>query len=69
VLKGGFPVSYLFDAPGISRERQLAFIEDTLHPAALVIDIAVYFAATLLLVAGVSRCWFTHRRAPNDADA
>ena len=69
VLKGGFPVSYLFDAPGISRERQLAFIEDTLEPAALVIDIAVYFAAMLLLVAGISRRWFAYKRASNDADA
>jgi hypothetical protein len=30
-LKGGFPVAYLFDAPGVSRERQLAFGEDKLH--------------------------------------
>ena len=55
VLKGGFPFAYLFDAPGVSRERQLAFVEDTLHPVALAFDIAVYFTVILTLAAVVAR--------------
>lgn len=53
-LKGGFPVAYLFDTPGVSRERQLAFGEDKVHIDALVTDIATYFVI-LMLVAGLSR--------------
>lgn len=49
-LKGGFPVAYLFDAPGVSRERQLAFGEDNLHVGALILDIAVYFAISMLVI-------------------
>lgn len=49
-LKGGFPVSYLFDAPGVSRERQLAFGEDKLRVGALAANIAVYFAILMLVV-------------------
>lgn len=48
VLKGGFPIAYLFDAPGISVERQLAFIEDRLSAGALALDIAIYFALAWL---------------------
>ena len=48
VLKGGFPVAYLFDAPGISVEDQLALWEDHVHKGALGIDIGIYFAAILL---------------------
>jgi hypothetical protein len=47
-LKGGFPAAFLFDAPGVSVERQLAFVEDKLSAGALVLDIAVYFTIVLL---------------------
>lgn len=57
VLKGGFPVAYLFDAPGISVERQLAFVEDELSIEALVLDIAIYFAIVLPAILVVWRCW------------
>jgi hypothetical protein len=57
VLKGGFPFPYLFDAPGVSRERQLAFGEDKLSVGALVANIAIYFA--ILVLAGAA--W--HRRS------
>jgi hypothetical protein len=60
VLKGGFPVAYLFDAPGISVERQLSFGEDKLFVGALVLDIAIYFALILFAVVAVSR-----RRSPS----
>jgi len=47
-LKGGFPMPYLFDAPGVSVERKLSFGEDQLSVGALVVDIAVYFVAIML---------------------
>ena len=58
VLKGGFPVAYLFDAPGISVERQLSFGEDTLSAGALILDIAFYLAFVLL-----SALLISHRRS------
>lgn len=54
-LKGGFPLAYLFDAPGVSRERQLAFGEDKLHVGALVANIAMYFAILMLIAGAVWR--------------
>lgn len=54
-LKGGFPVAYLFDVPGISRERQLAIGEDNLHGGALVADVAVYFAIVMFGLSAVAR--------------
>jgi len=53
-LKGGFPLAYLFDAPGISVERKLAF-EDRLDGGALVFDIAVYFLICLAAPAVLRR--------------
>jgi hypothetical protein len=48
VLKGGFPVAYLFDAPGVSVEDQLAFIEDDFQLVAFTLDVALYFAVVTL---------------------
>jgi hypothetical protein len=58
VLKGGFPVAYLFDAPGVSVERQLSFGEDTLIGPALVLDIVLYFAIVFMAILAVM-----HRRS------
>lgn len=55
VLKGGFPFPYLFDAPGVSVERQLSFGEDNLRMVALVANIAIYFAMMVLVVVAVRR--------------
>lgn len=55
VLKGGFPFAYLFDAPGISVERQLAFVEDRLSAGALILDIAIYFAIASITILAVWR--------------
>jgi hypothetical protein len=65
VLKGGFPFAFLFDAPGISRERHLALIEDDVHGEALVMNIVVYFVVTLIL--GAVTWW--SRRGSHRADA
>ena len=65
VLKGGFPFAYLFDAPGISVERQLAFVEDKLFAGALILDIAIYFAVVLLPILVVSRRRSAREQAAN----
>jgi len=43
-LNGGFPLAYLFDAPGISVEGQLSFGEDEFRTAPFVFDLVVYIA-------------------------
>ena len=65
VLKGGFPFAYLFDAPGISVERQLAFVEDKLFAGALILDIGIYFAVVLLPIVVVSRRRSAREQAAN----
>lgn len=54
-LTGGFPVAYLYDAPGVAVERQLSFVEDKLHLGALVANVALYFAILVLISWAVSR--------------
>lgn len=61
VLKGGFPIAYLFDAPGVSVERQLAIGEDDLSIGALGVDIAIYFTIVLAAMMKVSH-WRSGRR-------
>jgi len=55
LLKGGFPVPYLFDATGVSVERQLAFVEDDLFVGALILDIVTYLAIVLSTMMAISR--------------
>lgn len=55
VLKGGFPVAYLFDAPGVSVEDQLAFGEDNVYLGGFALDVVVYFAVIVLGHRTVSR--------------
>lgn len=64
-LKGGFPFAYLFDAPGISVEGQLAFVEDKLFVGALILDIAIYLAIVLLMTLVVSRRRTARKRSTN----
>jgi hypothetical protein len=61
VLKGGFPVAYLFDAPGVSVEDQLAFGEDNFHPGAFVADMIAYLAIVAI------GWWLMSRRATSRA--
>ncbi len=56
-LKGGFPLAYLFDQPGISVPGRLSFFEDTLFVGPLVFDIAVYFVIILFAVRLASHCF------------
>jgi hypothetical protein len=48
VLKGGFPIAYLFDSPGVSVEDQLAFFEDNFRGRAFLIDFVVYLIVILI---------------------
>jgi len=61
VVKGRFPVAYLFDAPGVSVERQLSFGGDKLSMGALIIDVTVDWAIVLLAMLLVSY----YRSAPD----
>jgi len=48
VLKGGFPVAFLFDQPGVSVEHQLSVGEDALHISALIENTILYFVGVML---------------------
>lgn len=67
-LKGGYPFAYLVDTPGVSVEGKLTFIEDTLNPGALLLDLTVYFAAILLSIAVISSFRSAQKRGSNRAD-
>jgi hypothetical protein len=62
-LKGGFPFAYLFDAPGVSVQDQLAFIEDRFYLVPFALDVALYFAAIVLGHRIVSRRLLSRSRA------
>ena len=47
VLNGGFPVAFLFDAPGVSVEDQLAYVEDNFRAGAFAVDVGIYLALIL----------------------
>jgi hypothetical protein len=49
VLKGGFPVAFLFDQPGVSVEHRLSLGEDALHIGAFVGNTILYFVGVMLL--------------------
>ncbi|NKI97120.1 hypothetical protein [Rhizobacter sp. SG703] len=53
-LKGGFPLAFLVDMPGVSVENQLSVGEDQGDPLAFVADWGLY-AACLWLLHGVWR--------------
>jgi hypothetical protein len=69
LLKGGLPLAYLFDMPGVSVEGQLSFGEDTLRPAAFLVDVGVYFTLILLSILLGSRCRAALVCGANRADA
>jgi hypothetical protein len=47
VLKSGFPMAYVFDAPGTSVERDLG-LEDRFSITAFLVNIVLYFVVALL---------------------
>ena len=42
LLKGGFPIPYLFDNPGVSVRGQLSFFEDDFHVFPFILDNLFY---------------------------
>ena len=48
LLKGGFPITFLFDQPGVSVQHQLSFVEDQVRLGAFALNTAMYFAAIVL---------------------
>ena len=60
-LNGGFPLAYLFDAPGVSVERKLSFAEDEFRAMSFVLDLAVYIAIILLATRPLVRFQSTRR--------
>ena len=48
LLKGGYPIAFLFDQPGVSVQHQLSFVEDEVRIGALAFNTALYLAAIVL---------------------
>ncbi len=48
ILKGGFPIAFLFDQPGVSIEGRLSFAEDQFRVGAFALNALIYFAALVL---------------------
>jgi len=57
----GFPIPYLIDTPGVSREYQVALGEDELRWGAFALDVAIYGAALMALGA----LWGRSRKRPS----
>jgi hypothetical protein len=53
VLKGGFPLAYIYDAPGVSVQGKLDLGEDKLRPGAFALDVFAYFVALLVARAAI----------------
>lgn len=57
-LNAGWPAPFLFDTPGVSREGQLAFVEDEFRAAPFTATVAFYF----LVLSGLVNLVFSLRR-------
>jgi hypothetical protein len=55
VLNGGFPLPFLYDRAGVSREDQLAFVEDRFRAMPFLLDVCIYAAVVFALAAFVRR--------------
>jgi len=55
LLKGGYPVAYLFDTPGLSVEHRLSFGEDMFYLGAFTVNSAVYLFLLSAASFGVTR--------------
>jgi hypothetical protein len=60
VLKGGFPLAYIYDTPGVSVEGKLSLMEDHFRAGRFLLDVLMYFA--LGMVALVAARTFKKRR-------
>jgi hypothetical protein len=48
-LNGGWPLGYLYDAPGVSIERSLGFFEDRFRLLPFLVDAALFWAGLVAL--------------------
>jgi hypothetical protein len=65
VLKGGFPVAYIFDAPGVSVEGKL-FFEDDFYPWSFAFDFCIY---VLVMISIIEACKRLTRRSTGQLSA
>jgi hypothetical protein len=69
VLNAGLPWAYLFDQPGVSVERKLFFVEDTLRPVPFALNVVVYFFFVSLLGLAARRVRHAMSRGSARGDA
>ena len=55
LLKGGFPIAYIFDSPGVSVRDQLGFFEDDLYIFPFIMDSLILGTVFWLVVLIVKR--------------
>jgi hypothetical protein len=55
VLKGGFPLAYIYDSPGVSVEGKLSLGEDKFRGGRFVLDVLIYFALGLAVLSANHR--------------
>ena len=55
VLNGGFPLPFLYDRAGVSREDQLAFVEDRFRAMPFLLDVGIFAAVALAVGAFIRR--------------
>ena len=54
VLKGGFPLAYVYDTPGVSVEGKLnIFGEDRFRAGRFLLDLLIYFAFAIAVTSAV----------------
>ena len=64
-FKGGFPLAYIYDSPGISVYGKIALVEDRFLRGRFLIDVLAYFL--VLMIAG--RLYDARRRAVSSPDS
>ena len=55
ILNAGFPFAYLFDVPGVSVERKLFIVQDTIRPIPFALSFLVYLALPGIISVAVRR--------------
>ena len=55
VLKGGFPLAYIYDAPGVSVEGKLSIGEDKFRGRGFLVDVLLYFAVAIAVITALTR--------------
>jgi hypothetical protein len=61
VLKGGFPLAYIYDTPGVSVEGKLSIGEDKFRGGRFLLDALIYF---VIAIAALGAAHLRKRRSP-----